>query len=167
MAYVTLSEYSKRIGKDPRNVLQKINRGNLPAVKSEGTWLVDENEPYIDGRRKGHNDVLLAKREAKKRHGRYVFFLRQDGKIHTEVGIGMRKELVESLDLTGKKLYHTLNFEDVQRVAKGTNEDRLRWIDEVKDKNTRVKRRKLVEYLSIDGNYDTIVRQFAECESRQ
>ncbi len=50
MGMITLSEYAKRHGKNLANCRQKVSRGSLKAVKSGGTWLIDENEPYEDHR---------------------------------------------------------------------------------------------------------------------
>ena len=55
MAMITVVEYAQRIGKDHRVVRQKIKRGKLEAVKCGGTWLIEEDTPYIDCRRKKEN----------------------------------------------------------------------------------------------------------------
>lgn len=55
MAMITVVEYAQRIRKDHRIVRQKIKRGKLEAVKCGGTWLIEEDTPYIDCRRKKEN----------------------------------------------------------------------------------------------------------------
>jgi len=55
---IGLSEYAKLQGVDPATVRQKISRGNLKAQKIAGVWLIDKEEPYIDFRRSGGNDML-------------------------------------------------------------------------------------------------------------
>ena len=48
---ITIAEYAARIGKAPRSVRQKCQRGTLPgAVKIGRDWLVPENAPYPDER---------------------------------------------------------------------------------------------------------------------
>ena len=49
----TVTEYARRLGLHPDTVRQKILRGNLPAQKVGGVWLIDENTPYIDHRTAG------------------------------------------------------------------------------------------------------------------
>ena len=52
MSLITLKEYASRIGKDPVVVRQKILRGNLPAQKIGRDWLIEEDTPYTDLRRR-------------------------------------------------------------------------------------------------------------------
>ena len=47
---ITLTEYAERVGKSTSTIRRMIARGSLPAVKSGGTWLIEEDEPYLDHR---------------------------------------------------------------------------------------------------------------------
>ena len=47
---ITLTEYAERVGRSTSTIRRMILRGNLQAVKSGGTWLIEEDEPYIDHR---------------------------------------------------------------------------------------------------------------------
>lgn len=47
---ITLTEYAAKVGKSTSTVRRMVLRGNLPAVKSGGTWLIEEDEPYLDHR---------------------------------------------------------------------------------------------------------------------
>jgi len=50
---ITLKEYAERHEKNPDTVRQKALRGNFTtAVKKGRDWLIDEDEPYLDYRRK-------------------------------------------------------------------------------------------------------------------
>lgn len=49
---ITVTEYAKLHGVKPDTVRQKILRGKLPAQKVGSVWLIEENEPYVDNRRK-------------------------------------------------------------------------------------------------------------------
>lgn len=53
MALISITEYANRIGRHVSAVRQKVESGTLPAVKIGNVWAIDENEPYIDFRRKG------------------------------------------------------------------------------------------------------------------
>lgn len=53
MALITLKEYAERHDRDPASVRQKALRGTFKTVVKIGRdWLIDENEPYSDARRK-------------------------------------------------------------------------------------------------------------------
>jgi hypothetical protein len=48
---ITLREYAEKHGKAPVSVRQMAARGGfVTAVKIGRDWLIDENEPYPDGR---------------------------------------------------------------------------------------------------------------------
>lgn len=162
MALITVAEYARRIGKIHQNVLQKIYRGNLPAKKVGGTWLIEEDEPYIDGRTKGHNYLSNAKREERGMHQRWVLFFKRDGKMYTEVSIGVRKDIEEALDLTGRSLFHILKYEDVAKVAKADEKEVQDWIYQYKAKTTQQKRKGVAEYLKDSENFKKINFQFVE-----
>lgn len=50
---ITLKEYAARLDKNPDVVRQKALRGTFKtAVKIGRDWLIDEDEPYTDARRK-------------------------------------------------------------------------------------------------------------------
>ncbi len=50
---ISLAEYAKIHGVDPATIKQGCQRGRYKtARKIAGRWLIDENEPHIDGRRK-------------------------------------------------------------------------------------------------------------------
>ena len=51
MAMITLREYAERHGKEPVSVRQKAQRGGFQTAQKLGRdWIIDEDEPYIDGR---------------------------------------------------------------------------------------------------------------------
>lgn len=51
MAVITLKEYAERLGKDPVIVRQKAIRGGFQTAHKFGRdWVIDETEPYEDGR---------------------------------------------------------------------------------------------------------------------
>lgn len=53
MALISIVEYAKKHGRDPATAQQKAARGGFAtAVKIGRNWVIDENEPYTDGRRK-------------------------------------------------------------------------------------------------------------------
>ena len=53
MKLITLKEYAERLGKNPDVVRQKALRGNFKTAQKTGRdWLIDENEPYVDYRKK-------------------------------------------------------------------------------------------------------------------
>lgn len=48
---ISLSEYAALHGKSPVSVRQMAQRGSFKtAVKIARNWIIDENEPYPDGR---------------------------------------------------------------------------------------------------------------------
>lgn len=48
---ITLREYAEKHSKDPRTLRAKAaNGGFQTAVKIGRDWLIDENEPCVDGR---------------------------------------------------------------------------------------------------------------------
>ena len=49
---LSISEYAKKVGRDPANVRQKILRGSLQAVKIGSQWVIDSETPYDDKREK-------------------------------------------------------------------------------------------------------------------
>lgn len=49
--YISIKEYAELHGKNPMNVQQKILRGGFKTARKIGrNWVIDKNEPYIDGR---------------------------------------------------------------------------------------------------------------------
>lgn len=57
MAEITLAEYAKIHGKNPATVRQKVLRGGFKTARKPGhDWLIDEDEPYIDERRKSDKE---------------------------------------------------------------------------------------------------------------
>lgn len=51
MAVITLAEYARRHGKHRVTAWERAERGCFQtAHKVGGTWLIDEDEPWIDGR---------------------------------------------------------------------------------------------------------------------
>lgn len=50
---ITLTEYAKMHGKDPSTVRQKALRGGFETAQKLGRdWVIDKEEPYLDGREK-------------------------------------------------------------------------------------------------------------------
>lgn len=48
---ISLAEYSRRHGKDPRTVRYKAYSGGFKTARKIGrNWVIDKNEPYIDNR---------------------------------------------------------------------------------------------------------------------
>ncbi len=51
MAYITLKEYAERHGRDASNMRHSALRGRFKTAKKIGRdWMIDEDEPFIDGR---------------------------------------------------------------------------------------------------------------------
>ena len=51
MGLISLAEYAERHGKAPVSVRQKAQRGGFQTAQKIGrNWVIDENEPYDDGR---------------------------------------------------------------------------------------------------------------------
>lgn len=50
MGLITLKEYSNMHNKAEATILSKIRNGQLKAIKKEGRYYLDEDEPYIDYR---------------------------------------------------------------------------------------------------------------------
>lgn len=49
--YITAKQYAQMVGKSLRTIQQKCARGGFQTAKKLGRdWLIDEDEPYIDGR---------------------------------------------------------------------------------------------------------------------
>ena len=58
MGLISLTEYAEKVGKDPSRVRRKAINGDFKTAQKIGrNWVIDENEPYIDNRRKDNNDV--------------------------------------------------------------------------------------------------------------
>lgn len=56
-AVIALAEYARRLGKKPIVAMQRAERGRFQsAFKSGGTWLINETEPWVDGRIKSGKD---------------------------------------------------------------------------------------------------------------
>jgi ribosomal protein S24E len=51
MAYISVTEYAKKVGKDGSRIRRKIYNGSLPAMQIGGVWIIDENTPYTDERK--------------------------------------------------------------------------------------------------------------------
>lgn len=50
---IPIKEYAERHKKNPANIRQKIIRGGLKtAIKIGRDWMIDEDEPYQDRRKK-------------------------------------------------------------------------------------------------------------------
>ena len=49
---ISLKEYADKHGKAVCTVQQKIQRGNLPAVRIGNQWCIDSETPYEDKREK-------------------------------------------------------------------------------------------------------------------
>ena len=65
MSMITLIQYAERHKKTPATVRQLIARGAFTSATKIGRdWMIDENEPYPDRRRKGDGFEM--------RHGMYV-----------------------------------------------------------------------------------------------
>ena len=47
---ITIKEYAGRHGVDPSTIRHRIQRGATRAQKIGRDWLIDEDEPYTDGR---------------------------------------------------------------------------------------------------------------------
>lgn len=58
MGMITLKEYAERLGKNRSVVRQKAVRGGFKTARKFGyQWVIDEDEPYIDGRLKSGDYV--------------------------------------------------------------------------------------------------------------
>ena len=60
MGLISIIEYANKIGRHVSAVRQKAESGTLKAVKIGNVWAIDENEPYIDYRRKGKANMEKA-----------------------------------------------------------------------------------------------------------
>ena len=57
MALISLKEYAERLGKNPDIVRQKALRGTFKTAQKIGRdWVIEEDEPYIDARKKPKNE---------------------------------------------------------------------------------------------------------------
>lgn len=57
MKLVTLKEYAELHGKSARTIRQRALSGRLKTARKIGSiWIVDQNEPYIDYRRKENKE---------------------------------------------------------------------------------------------------------------
>lgn len=64
MAYITLTEYARKHGRSPATARQRLARGCFPTARmSGGVWLIDENEPWEDGRIKNGKYTGLRKKK--------------------------------------------------------------------------------------------------------
>ena len=53
MGKILLTEYAKRLDKNPVVCAQRAARGSFQTAEKIGRqWFIDENEPYVDGRMK-------------------------------------------------------------------------------------------------------------------
>ena len=67
MALISLNEYAKRHGREASTVRQKALRGGFKtATKIGRDWLIDENEPYVDGRIKNKQYIGARSKNNKK-----------------------------------------------------------------------------------------------------
>ncbi|MGN0558389.1 MAG: hypothetical protein ACI4IS_02945 [Acutalibacteraceae bacterium] len=57
MALISLPEWAKKNGIAPASARQKVLRGYLPAVKIGRNWLIDEDQPNVDNRKKDNKTV--------------------------------------------------------------------------------------------------------------
>ncbi len=49
--YISLAEYAKLHGKESSTVRQKALRGGFKTARKIGrNWVIDRNEPFVDGR---------------------------------------------------------------------------------------------------------------------
>lgn len=153
MANISIREYADRHGVQYASVLQKIRRGNLNAKKSGSTWLIDENEPYIDRRRSGYNHVFLERRGARERNRKYVAFMkRSDTKeLYTISFVGMRSDFQKQLDAMTDKVYQIMNYENVKQAHDLEGEDLEKWIHKHKNETVTKKRRAISEYVKTPG----------------
>lgn len=54
---ISLTEYAKRIGKEPSVVRKKAEKGHFSTAQKIGrNWVVDDSEPYDDKRKKAEKD---------------------------------------------------------------------------------------------------------------
>ena len=54
---ITLTEYARRIGRDPSTLRHKAIKGGFKTAQKLGRdWFIDEDEPYSDNRRNFTND---------------------------------------------------------------------------------------------------------------
>lgn len=54
---ISLTEYSKRIGREPSVVRKKAEKGHFKtAVKIGRNWVIDDSEPYDDKRKKAEKE---------------------------------------------------------------------------------------------------------------
>lgn len=68
---ISIAEYAKAHGRNPRTVQQKCIRGGFHTARKIGrNWVIDSDEPYIDGRLKGRDYVGWRKRKAADLTGR-------------------------------------------------------------------------------------------------
>lgn len=67
MAKITAEEYAAIVGRSRRSVYTKAGNGLLKtALKQNGQWLIDENEPWPDGRKTSEAEkVVMATRVCK------------------------------------------------------------------------------------------------------
>lgn len=49
---LSIKEYAAKHGKAVSTVQQKIQRGNLPAIRIGNQWCIDSETPYTDHREK-------------------------------------------------------------------------------------------------------------------
>ncbi len=162
MAIISLVEYAKRNGKNLRSVRDKALRGNLRAFKSGKIWLIDEDEPYVDMRRKGHNESIKTERSQRENNTAWVLFFKDPEKhLHAYVGKGLQRDLKEQFaDQTGYRYYYSVRYDETQILFHTPEELLLEWIEKYKDHHTRVKRDAVVKYLYDTNNIQDILNQY-------
>ena len=66
MAIITLKEYAERLGVNPTVASHKAQRGGFVTAHKVGRdWLIDEDEPYTDGRIRSGRYLDARKRRGK------------------------------------------------------------------------------------------------------
>lgn len=64
---ISITEYAKKHGRNRYTVIQKIERGGFKTARKIGRmWVIDEDEPYIDGRVKSGKYKGFRKKNSKK-----------------------------------------------------------------------------------------------------
>ena len=163
MAIITLVEYAKRNGKNIRSVRDKAVRGQINAFKSGKIWLIDEDEKWVDMRRKGHNKSILEERNAREKNEVYVIFLKDKAtkQLHARVGKGLRRDLQKQFeDETGYRFYYSLKYEEVPTLIGLSEDAALDWINQYKDHNTIVKRDAVMKYLFNPDKAQDVINQY-------
>lgn len=106
MGLISITEYANKIGRHVSAVRQKVESGTLPAVKIGNVWAIDENEPYVDFRKKGKASMEKA----------LMYIEEHKNEIENEI----REAYADSYETSYAdidRLYFRITVEDDGRVA--------------------------------------------------